>query len=211
MKTLIAVAEPDPNSEFEQRRMRRINEVFSRVERALNGEPAARMTLDEEATVVDFKARNLQGAVDRLKPWVLQYPLESYSLWNDSELKEKVVWVHHVFGCALSYLGRLDESEAAFQSIIDNVPEEENPGGVARALVWRGHVLNKEGRLIDAIESFEQGLAVDAVNTPLDLPGDFDQPSVKGSQMGRRLRSDFVDIYEQAKIRYTVNGGGAAQ
>ncbi|MCA9444357.1 MAG: hypothetical protein KC964_26435 [Candidatus Omnitrophica bacterium] len=215
MEDLISEATPMAECDFESRRMNRVNEVYKRMSRIFDEEdPVARMTMDEEATVTDFKRGNFANAVARLEPWILMFPLEQYSTWEDEELKEQAVWAHYVYGCALCEMGDPASAVSGFDQIITHVPMIDNATAVVRAMGWEGVALKKEGRLQDAIQTIEQALSIDADYSDaadLGLPLEPDQPSIRGGKINTPLRSAFVRIYKDAIREESQSQGGSGQ
>lgn len=215
MGDLLPDATPMAECAFESRRMNRINEVYERMRRIFDeSDPVARMTMDEEATVTDFKRGNFANAVARLEPWIQMFPLEEYSNWKDKELKTQAVWAHHVYGCALAEMGDQDTAQSVFDRIVANVPSVENATAVVRAMGWQGVSLMKAGNAQEAAQKIEQALSLDAEGSHADeygLPLEPDQPSIRGGKVNRPLRSAFVRIYQDALRNETEPQGGSEQ
>jgi tetratricopeptide (TPR) repeat protein len=195
------------DSPFEERRLRQATELADLVGKGLNGDQFARMKLDEESCDFAFKIGNWRGAIAKLKPWIEAYPLSDYSSLDD-EWKDALTWTHLNYAAAEACLGNYEVSAPIFSSILANAPAAEQTQKVVEANCWLGFIHMRNGDFSDAVEYFEEGLALDAQNSQsLNhlLPTDMVQPTIAGGRTP--YREKFVRLYRTSLLAAEADGG----
>lgn len=207
LEYLLSVVQPRPDVIWENSRIRYGQKVLERVTGALEGDPVKQMIMDEESLEWEYQAGNFQAVVDRLDPWVKQYPIADYNKWNP-ELQEWATWVHWTYNISVCNLGYPESASEGLLDLITNMPFEHSPARIANAWCWLGHCYGLMGRYAEGVGAYETGLGLDIHHVDpytAMTPVGFDQPRVLGGHVNQEWRAKYVELY-RILLRYYAFG-----
>jgi len=171
-------------------------------ELALAESPVGAMILDLESAALDESRGDIQGAFDRIEPYIEQYPIEEVDAWDEDLL----LWGQRLHVAYNNYLGRLgfhDEAVAGFQGMIPYARDTYHTKFEPHLYCQLGYTLMNAGRLVEAKSAFETGLSV------LDVLGETVDPNlgyVREGRIGKRKRMCFVANYRWVLARLEEAG-----
>jgi tetratricopeptide (TPR) repeat protein len=199
LKVLLPVLSPYPNLPFETCCIKRINDLADMMRGIQKGDRPMQMKMDEASATFRFLHEDFKAVIERLKPWILEYPIHESRSWNQS-LRETVLLVHLDYYSSIQSLGHFIEAESGFLGIVEAFSDLNPTSSVIEAWGWLGNSLRDQGRLIEAQAAYELALTLDVGGAQeavkRSLPIDFLQRHVLQGIMPGDVRSSHVANYE---------------
>jgi len=211
LEILLSALQVCPDLPFEAQCMNHVIELADMMRGIQQGDRVMQMKMDEKSVNLRFFHEDFQEVVERLKPWILEFPLHQSRTWNPA-LLETAVLVHLDYYCSLQSLGNFVEAEAGFIEIIDAFSGRSPTCPVIEAWGWLGNALRDQGRIREAQAAYELALMMDieesqkTANKGYSM--DFLQRQVLQGIMPGPVRASHVANYECVLNALTEIEGG---
>lgn len=211
MEILLPALQVQPDLPFETLCLNHVIELADMMRGIQQGDRVMQMKMDEKSVNLRFFHEDFMGVVERLKPWILVFPLHQSKTWS-TILRETAVLVHLDYYCSQQSLGNFVEAEAGFIEIIDAFSGRSPTCPVIEAWGWLGNALRDQGRIREAQAAYELALMMDieesqkTANKGYSM--DFLQRQVLQGIMPGPVRASHVANYECVLNALTEIEGG---